>query len=206
MKTFLIIFLGIFLSFKVAYGGVEATMQTLSNQKGQKHVITGKFFAEGQRIRLDQNVIDISQSTIVDYFSKKVLVLLHSRKLYVETILNDVSWRERVMRGQIPSIQEAEKLGFQMKKIADEEISGFACQGYFLKWKEGENEIQMKMWVSKDLEGGIPLKTETKTSNGLEQVSTLYQIHKKPLEDELFQIPIDYAHGEHTIIGLLPEN
>jgi len=195
----------LFLTPHFVWAGIKAQIRSVIREGDQTHVLQGTFYAQGDRLRLDQTMVGVSQSTIIDYFSKKVTVLIHDQKKFVDTELDDLSWRQRVMRGQIPNAEEAKNSGFTMKEIGKDKIEGYPCKVFMMNWQEGGQVIDLKMWLATGLEGGIPLKTETQTSWGLKQSSSLHAIEKKELDENLFSAPPDYGRSAKTIIGFEPQ-
>lgn len=188
------------------WAGVRGESVTHLRQSGQDHEIHGKITAQGERYRIDQQVVGVSQSTIVDYFSRRAIVLIHSRKVYVETTLNDAVWRQMLMRGSLPQFppnrrEKGEKPDYTFKTLKDETVLGHLCRVFEVSWKDaGGRTVLTKIWAASDLEG-FPLKAMTSAGADFLQTTEVNHLQIEKIPEAEFQAPGDYARAQDGMIG-----
>jgi len=189
-----------------ASDGFSATMRTVLKQNHQSHVLTGKVYSLGDKYRVDQNLVNVSQVLIIDYFLQKVILLLPNQKSYVESKIDAKSFRDFLMRGYHPRPKSIKDATYSVKVLREESWDGHPCEVVEIRNREnpkGEKEIvtTMTYWLAKDL-ANLPVRSQTQTSYGLVQEVTLHEIKKESFARDFFSPPVDYARGDQGILGV----
>lgn len=186
--------------------GYSATMRTVLKQNHQSHVLTGKVYSLGDKYRVDQQLVNVSQILIIDYFLQKVVLLLPEQKSYVESKIDAKSFRDFLMRGYNPRPKSIPDSNYAVKVIREETLDAHPCEVVQIKGREKRNDgpdntSTMTYWLAKDL-GGLPIKSQTETSYGLVQEVTLHEIKRQTFARDFFSAPVDYARGTQGILGV----
>lgn len=201
-----VLLLGIGGASQAANEGFSATMRTVLKQNHQSHVLTGKVYALGDKYRVDQQLVSVSQILIIDYFLQKVILLLPGQKSYVESKMDAKSFRDFLMRGYHPRPKSIQDSNYGVRVLREETWDSHPCEVIEIKHREkpkGEKEILVTMtyWLAKDL-GNLPVRSQTQTSYGLTQEVTLHEIKKETFARDFFSPPVDYARGDQGILGV----
>ncbi len=180
--------------------GFSATMRTVLKQNQQSHVLTGKVYSLGDKYRVDQQLVSVSQILIIDYFLQKVVLLLPEQKSYVESKIDAKSFRDFLMRGYNPRPKNIADSNLTVKILREEILDGHPCEVVQIKGRERRKEgpditSTMTYWLAKDL-AGLPIKSQTQTSYGLVQEVTLHEIKRETFARDFFSPPRGLCPGK----------
>ena len=150
--------------------------------------MTGKFYFSVTKTRMDMQTPGGSVSNITDMPAKKLYMVMHERKMYME---NDLNKPNPMARGpKAPEIKPfdpanpcANREGTTCKKVGTETVNGRNCD----KWEFSKNgKLESTEWVDQKLH--IPVKSLHPDGTGFE----FQNIQQGALPANTFDLPSGY--------------
>ncbi|HEX6879704.1 MAG TPA: DUF4412 domain-containing protein [Terriglobales bacterium] len=151
--------------------------------------MNGKFFFGGTRTRTDMTMPDGgSMSTITNVPEKKVFIVMHQRRMYMEHDVNQAAMMGRGPR--TPEIKEydpnnpcSNMEGTTCKKVGAETVNGRNCE----KWEFSKNgQLEETKWIDRKLR--VPIKTVREDGTTYE----FQNLKEEAQPDSVFEIPAGY--------------
>lgn len=148
----------------------------------------GKFFFSPTKTRMDMQTQGASVSTITDVPAKKVYMIMHERRMYMEHNVNQAGPMSRgpkppEVRQFDPANPCASREGTTCKKVGTETVNGRSCE----KWEFTKGgKLEETEWIDRKLH--IPIKAVRDDGSGFE----LQNLKEGPQPDSAFAIPSGY--------------
>lgn len=167
----------------VAGGVLAAEFQADMTMESTGQKVTGKTFVKGESMRQEMDTPMGKSIAIFDGTKDVMYVIMPDQKMYME-MPND----QQIILKQTESIEEALGDDAEVNKIGTENIEGYKCGKYEIKYKDPDKG-NSTVWVSEKL--NYPLKAVTETSEGT--ITVFYKnIKEGSVDASLFQIPSGY--------------
>lgn len=189
------IFFGALIFGSNVWAGVVADLKLVQSKPEQpQRSWTGKYILEGRRYRIDFHKSgNMSESSaIFDQDKHSLVMLIHERRQYIRSTVDDKDMKAQSAQGAIPEIEEMRKRGFDVKEVGHETIEGFQCAIYEIRDVKGTSGMQGKAWVSKEL-GQIPLRMHASFADGLKTQVNLENVKRTTVAASQFEIPKGYT-------------
>lgn len=159
----------------------EFQADMLMDGLGQK--VTGKVYVKGELMRQEMNTPMGNSISISDGENSIMYVIMPDQKMYMEMPLE----QQLILKESI-SIEEALKDEAELKKLGSENIEGYKCEKYEIRYKDPDMGVSTA-WISQKL--NYPLKVISKTSEGT--LTMLYtNIREGSVDQSLFRVPSGY--------------
>lgn len=155
--------------------------------EGQR-TMTGRFYSQGPRYRMEMNIGEVEAVVIVDEDSEQTYMISPSEKSF-RRFKNDTPASRKSNPFQTAKFAALEGT---IRNMGIDTIAGLACEKFTIS-KDGQDVIIQ--WLAPGLSQPLKIMEAEGTGNHFMNLSN---IEIKPVDNSLFDIPADYIEIDQT--------